>query len=83
MKRKALIFLIAGVTFLSGFSSVAALLGTGLPAAESDPAARIQLDQAEKAPIAIAGNSWGGRADDGSDDEQIDPPEVNGNSWGG
>ena len=73
MRRKTFIFLIAGAILLSGFSGIAALLGTASPAAEAG--ANMQLDQAGKSPIAIAG----GRVVKATPP----PPRMDGNSWGG
>ena len=65
MKRKALIFLVTGATFLSGLGGVASLLATAPNSTELEPSVQIQQNHTEKAPIAIAGNSWGGFGDPG------------------
>ena len=67
MKRKAIIFLIAGTTFLSAFGGVASLLATAPDSTEMESRVGIQQNHTEQSPSAIAGNSWGGF--DGSDDK--------------
>lgn len=92
MKRKLTIFLVAATAFLSAFGGGAAFLATAPHSSELEANAKIlQQDPTGQAPIAIAGNSWGGRSSDGSDDdgsddedEKKDPPaQTDGNSWGG
>ena len=61
MKRKAIIFLIAGTTFLSALGGVASILTTTPNSTEMEQ--RVQIEQSEQAPVAIAGNSWGGLQD--------------------
>jgi hypothetical protein len=90
MERKLTIALIAGVTFISAIGGGASLLATAPNSTELEPSVRIQQNHTEKAPIAIAGGSWGGKTD-GSDDEKTDPPPpkdgdgdpLDGGSWGG
>ena len=89
MKHKLTIALIAGATFLSTIGGGAALLATSQNSTELEPSVQIQQNHPEKAPDAVAGSPWGGRAD-GSDDEKTDPPPKDGGggtqdggSWGG
>ena len=84
MKRKVMIYLAAGALFLSAFGGGAAFLTTAPNSTELEPSAKIRQDHTGKAPIAIAGNSWGGLVD-GDDDEKKDDedPGTEGNSWGG
>ena len=84
MKRKAITILIAGTTFLSALGGVAVMLATGPNSVEMELRAQIQQNHTEQTPIAIAGNSWGGLADD----TKPNPPPSgggttsDGNSWG-
>ena len=78
MKRKAIISVVAIATFLSAF-------GGGITVLEA-----LQQDQANRMPMAIAGNSSKGEKDSAGH-PQGNPPNgggnggvtANGNSWGG
>jgi hypothetical protein len=85
MKRKTIIYLVAIMTFLSAASGLASLLATTPDSTDVEPSVQIQQNHTEQTPVAIAGNSWGGRPGSG-DDTKKNPPgggEMEGNSWGG
>ena len=90
MKRRLIIFSIIFTSLLFAIGGGASLLVTAPNLTELEPNAQIQQDQTGKAPIAIAGGSWGGIVD-GEDDDEKDPPPQDGDgggtqeggSWGG
>ena len=89
MKRKFIIFVFMITYFFSLSAGLASLLAANPGSMDLEPSARIQQYHNEKAPITIAGGSWGGIRD-GSCDKKKDSPrkgcggvKPNGGSWGG
>ncbi len=83
MKRKVMIYLVAGTTFLSAFGGVASILATGPNPVDVEPTARIQQTDAET-PILIAVGCQSGDKDEKESEESKQGCDTqNGNSWGG
>jgi hypothetical protein len=83
MKRKVVVFLIVGLTFVSAFGGVAALFGTGPTSATTESLIQAPQNHAQMAPIIVAKAPPLGQ----NGPKPGDPPgggaTTNGNSWGG